>query len=170
MTGLQDPKGVTRTISLFVRDEPGVLVRIALVFSRRGYNIESLVVSASAQPGYSRMTISCCGDRDAFPQITKQLGKLIDVVHVLDHTDEDAVEAEIALIKIRCPLAERTPILQLCHDFKARVVDASMDGIVLRVAGRSAKITALIRILAEFELEELVRSGPILMARGVALT
>ena len=89
------------TIALLVRNAPGVLVRVAMVFSRRGYNIESLVVNAGARAGFSRMTVTCSGDPSILEQMIKQLTKLVDVVHALDHTTSDRFETEIALIKIR---------------------------------------------------------------------
>lgn len=94
--------GHVHTISLFVADKPGVLVRVALVFSRRGYNIESLVVSRSRQRGFSRTTITCSGAPEALQQIIKQLTKLIEVVHAIDHTGDETYETENALIKIEC--------------------------------------------------------------------
>ena len=107
------------TISLLVRNKPGVLVRVSLVFSRRGYNMESLVVSpalsvagADAMPGeFSRMTITCSGDRDTLEQIIKQLEKLIDVVHAIDHTGQAVIESEVALVKLRAAIGDRTEIL-----------------------------------------------------------
>ncbi|NNL84842.1 MAG: acetolactate synthase small subunit, partial [Myxococcales bacterium] len=105
-------KTATHTLSVFVNNKPGVLVRVALVFSRRGYNIESLVVSPAARGEFSRMTIVCTGDRETLEQIIKQLSKLIDVVHAVDHTGDDAVETEIALIKIESDLSDRTQVLQ----------------------------------------------------------
>ena len=154
------------TISLYVHNRPGVLVRVALVFSRRGYNIESLVVSAAARGGFSRMTITCSGDPATLEQIIKQLAKLVDVVHAIDHTDDDAYESEIALLKVDCEIRERTEILQIAEHFSARVVDYGAQSLILRVYGSSDKIDALIALLEPFQLSELVRSGKILMARG----
>jgi len=158
------------TISLFVQDRPGVLVRVALVFSRRAYNIESLVVSPAARGGFSRMTITCSGDPTTLEQIIKQLTKLVDVVHALDHTDDDAYATEIALLKIDCSIHERTEVLQISEHFGAKVVDYGTDSLILRVFGGSEKLDALIALLERFNLVELVRSGKILMARGGART
>ena len=163
------------TISLLVRNKPGVLVRVALVFSRRGYNLESLVVSAAisvagidAAPGeYSRMTITCSGDPDTLEQIIKQLVKLIDVVHGFDHTGQSAIECEVALVKLKAGLKERTEILQVAENFKAKVVDFGADSMILRCAGETDKLDALIGLLKPFGITELVRSGKILMARGL---
>jgi len=159
------------TISLFVADKPGVLVRVALVFARRGYNIESLVVSPGQAPGFSRMTITSSGDPNTLGQIIKQLTKLIDVVHAIDHTGDATYETEIALIKVQSENpAERSEILQLAEHFHARVVDYGNDSLILRVYGGSEKLDALILLLNDFKITELVRSGKIVMARGRATT
>jgi acetolactate synthase-1/3 small subunit len=158
------------TISLFVNDKPGVLVRVALVFSRRGYNIESLVVSPAARGGFSRMTITCSGDPGTLEQIIKQLAKLVDVVHAVDHTNQATIETEIALLKIVCNLEERTQLLQIAEQFNARVVDYGTDSLVLRVYGSSEKLDALLLLLQPYHVSELVRSGKILMTRGGKVT
>ena len=136
------------TISLLVRNKPGVLVRVALVFSRRGYNIESLVVCQRRhrrQRGprdFSRMTITCSGDPETLEQIIKQLTKLIDVVHAIDHTGQAVVETEIALVKIQIGLKDRTEILQIAEHYKAKVVDYGAESLILRFAGESDKLDA----------------------------
>ena len=158
------------TISLFVNNAPGVLVRVALVFSRRGFNIESLVVSPGAEGHFSRMTITCSGEPEVLEQIIKQLAKLIDVVHAIDHTGDLAYETEIALIKIEEPLEERTEILQIAEHFKARVVDYGTESMVLQAYGSSEKLDALISLLRSHSIAELVRSGKLLMARGKSTT
>jgi acetolactate synthase-1/3 small subunit len=154
------------TISLFVNNRPGVLVRVALVFARRGFNIESLVVSPAARGGFSRMTITCTGEPEKLEQIVKQLSKLIDVVHAIDHTGADAYETEIALVKLSSKLDQRTEILQIAEHFGAKVVDYATDSLMLRVYGSSEKLDALLALLEPFEVIELVRSGKVLMARG----
>jgi len=154
------------TISLFVHDRPGVLVRVAIVFARRGYNIESLVVSPAARPGFSRMTITCSGAPDTLEQIIKQLAKLVDVVHAIDHTGQAIIEAEIALLKIECGIDERTQILQIVDQFKCRVVDYGAESVVIRAYGSSDKIDALILLLKPYRLTELIRSGKVIMTRG----
>jgi len=154
------------TISVYVADRPGVLVRVALVFSRRGYNIESLVVSPSALGGFSRMTITCSGDPQILGQIIKQLDKLVDVVNAIDHTGDAAYEAEIALVKIECSLGQRTEILQVAEHYGAKVVDYASDSLMLRVQGSSEKLDACVALLRPYGIAELVRSGKILMARG----
>ena len=159
------------TISILVRNKPGVLVRVALIFSRRGYNIESLVVSADVTNGqFSRMTITCSGDPETLEQIIKQLTKLIDVVHAIDHTGQSAVETEIALIKLQAQVTERTEILQIAEHYKAKVVDCGTNSLILRVTGGSEKLDSFISLLRPFGLVELVRSGKILMTRGPETT
>lgn len=158
------------TISLFVNNKPGVLVRVALVFSRRGYNIESLVVSPTVDGDFSRMTITCSGDPATLEQIIKQLQKLIDVVHATDHTGGDAYETEIALVKLRADLHERTEILQIAENFGAKVTDYGQESLILRVYGDSGKLDAFIGLLRPYGMRELVRSGRILMVRGLQET
>ena len=160
-------KSPSHTISLYVKDEPGVLVRVAMVFSRRGYNIESLVVSPAAQAGFSRMTITCSGDAAILVQMIKQLQKLVDVVSAVDHTGHDAYETEIALIKLRCDASDRGEILQIAEHFGGKVVDYGRESVMLRVYGSSEKLDAMRALLASYDVAEIVRSGKILMARGV---
>jgi acetolactate synthase-1/3 small subunit len=169
-TQLAQPLQQIHTISLFVNNTPGVLVRVALVFSRRGFNIESLVVSPSAEGHFSRMTITCSGDPETLEQIIKQLAKLVDVVHAIDHTGDLAYETEIALIKIVSPVEERTEILQIAEHFKARVVDYGAESMILQAYGSSEKLDALISLLIPYSIAELVRSGKLLMARGKSAT
>jgi len=167
----QKPTELTHTISLFVADKPGVLVRVALVFSRRGYNIESLVVSPGKDDGYSRMTITSSGDPATLSQIIKQLTKLVDVVHAIDHTGSAIYETEIALLKVETSgKEERAELMQIAEHFGARVVDYAGSSTILRVYGSSEKLDALIRLLNDFDITELVRSGKMVMARGHATT
>jgi acetolactate synthase I/III small subunit len=157
----------TYTFSLVTRDRPGVLVRIALVFARRGYNIESLAVSPGASKGFARMTILSRGAPDNVDQILKQLGKLVDVVFVTDHRGEQPVEVESALLKLRCEGDARRHALALAARYGAGVEDDDNAGRMILVAhGPSASIDALIAELAPCKLEELVRSGKVVMDRG----
>jgi acetolactate synthase-1/3 small subunit len=165
------PSFPLHTISVLVRNQPGVLVRVALVFARRGYNIESLVVSSDpVNANFSRMTITCSGDPETLEQIIKQVAKLVDVVHAIDHTGQSAVETEIALIKIKANLDERTVILQTAEHYSAKVVDCSASSLILRVTGASEKLDSIISLLRPFGVVELVRSGKILMTRGPEAT
>ncbi len=169
-TQLPQTQSQIHTISLFVNNTPGVLVRVALVFSRRAFNIESLVVSPGAEGRFSRMTITCSGEPDVLEQIIKQLAKLVDVVHAIDHTGNPAYETEIALIKVVAPPEERTEILQVAEHFKARVVDYGTESMILQAYGSSEKLDALISLLRPHSIAELVRSGKLLMARGKSTT
>jgi acetolactate synthase-1/3 small subunit len=164
------PAGDVHTLSLYVHNKPGVLVRVALVFARRGFNIESLVVSPAARGDFSRMTIVCRGDRAVLEQIVKQLQKLIDVVQALDHTGEQAYETEIALVKLQADLDRRTQILQVAEHFGAKVVDYGQESLMLRVYGSTEKLDAFTELLRPLGLIELVRSGKILMARRLQET
>ena len=168
---LPSPSLPLHTISVLVRNQPGVLVRVALVFARRGYNIESLVVSADpVSADFSRMTITCSGDPETLEQIIKQVAKLVDVVRAIDHTGQAVVETEIALVKIKANLKERTKILQTAEHYKAKVVDCGANSLILRVTGASEKLDSFITLLRPFGLVELVRSGKILMTRGPEAT
>ena len=165
------PSAPLHTISILVRNKPGVLVRIALVFSRRGYNIESLVVSTDVANGeFSRMTITCSGDPETLEQIIKQVTKLIDVVHAFDHTGQFVYETEVALVKIKCKLSERTEILQIVELYSAKVVDYGVDSLIVRIVGAAEKIDVFLTLLRNYQIVELVRSGKILMTRGLATT
>ncbi len=164
-----DAKNV-HTISLFVNNKPGVLVRVSLVFSRRAFNIESLVVSPAAEGRFSRMTITSSGSPETLEQIIKQLTKLVDVVHAIDHSYDDAYETEIALLKLHVALDQRTQILQIAEHYGARVVDYGTESIILQAHGGSEKLDALIGLLRPFSISELVRSGKLLMARGKKIT
>ena len=166
----QNENNGVHTISLYVSNKPGVLVRVALVFSRRGYNIESLVVSPAKEAGYARMTITCSGDEEVFEQIIKQLAKLVDVVRAEDHTDEDMVESEVALVKVAAPLENRSTVLQIAEHYKAKVVDYNADTIMLRAFGDSKKLDNMMSLLSSFDVREVVRSGKIVMTRGADVT
>ena len=159
------------TISILVRNKPGVLVRVALVFARRGYNIDSLVVSTDVANGdFSRMTITCSGDPATLEQIIKQVTKLIDVVHAFDHTGQSIYETEVALVKINCKLSDRTEILQIAELYSAKVVDYGVDSLIVRIVGAAEKIDVFLSLLRNFQVVELVRSGKIIMTRGLATT
>ena len=138
------------TISILVRNKPGVLVRIALVFSRRGYNIESLVVSTDVANGeFSRMTITCSGDPETLEQIIKQVTKLIDVVHAFDHTGQAVYETEVALVKLKCAITERTEILQIAELYSAKVVDYGVDSLIVRIVGAKEKLDVFLNLLRD---------------------
>jgi len=157
---------MTHTISCRVRNRPGVLARIAGLFSRRGYNIESLAVSTSHKPGESRMTIVVEDTEEVLGQIIQQLYKLIDVIQVMDHTGDKVVERELAMIKVSATPTKRAEILQLAEVFRARTVDVGDDTVVLEVTGAPDKIDALERVMDPYGITEMVRTGKVILARG----
>lgn len=169
---LDPPKKDQRvhTISVYVSNKPGVLVRLALVFARRGYNIESLIVSGGLKGGFSRTTITCTGDPEVLEQIIKQLTKLVDVVHATDHTDHPHVEMELAMVKVRVAMDKRTELLQIAEHFHAKVVDFTRESLIMRLVGNSDKIDHFVDLLRAYDVLELVRSGKAVMARGVEMT
>jgi acetolactate synthase-1/3 small subunit len=158
------------TFSLVVRDHPGVLVRIALVFSRRGFNIESLAVSPGLTEGFARMTIVSRGAPETVEQMNKQLAKLVDVVFVTDHAGEQPpIEAEIALLKVRVNgETEKRSLLSRLERHRTRVVDETTGSIVLVADGTSAELDALIGAVDPQQVEELIRTGKIVMDRGAS--
>ncbi len=154
------------TLSVFVANKPGVLARIAQVFARRGYNIDSLVVSPSKDGRYSRMTIAAKGSHEGLEQILFQLGKLVDVIRCIDHSEDDAVVREMGLIKIGAGAEARTEALQICDHFGCKTVDLTETSLIVMVTGVSDKVDACIRMLRKFEVIELIRTGKVVMARG----
>jgi len=158
------------TLSVYVSNKPGVLARIAQTFSRRGYNIESLVVSAAIDGHFSRMTIGVSGALEGLGQIIKQVGKLVDVLHCTDHTYDDAVTKEMGLVKIAIGTDGRGEALQIAEHFGCKTVDLTDESIMLQVVGDPAKIDALLGMLQKFKLIEVVRTGKVLMSRGADTT
>ena len=154
------------TLSVYVANKPGVLARIAQVFARRGYNIDSLVVSPSMDGRYSRMTIAAKGSADGLDQIMRQVGKLIDVRHCTDHSFEESVVQELALVKIRVAADQRTEALQICQHFGGKTTDLTMTSMIVMITGESGKLDSCIEMLSKFGIIELVRTGKVVMARG----
>lgn len=154
------------TISVFVSNKPGVLLRVCLVFSRRAFNIESLVVSPALDGRFSRMTITASGDRQVLDQIIKQTSKIVDVVHCVEHNEDNAIEKELALIKVKASKETRTGILQLIQHFKAQTVDIGPKSLIIQITGNTEKLDAMIDMLEPYGLIEVVRTGKIVMARG----
>jgi len=154
------------TISALVENRPGVLARIAGLFARRGFNIESLAVSITDDPTISRMTIVAGGDEAALEQIRKQLSRLIDVIKVYDHTGEAVVERELALIKVRATSETRSEIVELANIFRAAIVDVAEDTLIIEATGDTEKIDALVHLLRKFGIIEMVRTGKIVLPRG----
>lgn len=158
------------TFSFLVANKPGVLVRIAQVFARRGYNIDSLVVSPGMDGRYSQMTITAMGDPDVIDQIVKQSKKLIDVLHATEHLSDNSIERELALIKVVANSQTRTEILQLVDHFRAQTLDFTDGSLVVQVTGHTDKVDALVEMLRKFGVREIVRTGKVVMARGMEET
>jgi len=156
-----------RVISVTVRDEPGVLVRIAGLFARRGFNIASLSVAESETPGLSRTTFVVDGDPATIEQVQKQLQKLVDVLKVVDHTETNFVDRELMLIKVavRGP-DERVELRQIAQDFRARIVDVSRRALVFELTGDEGKMDAFIDQMQDFGIVELIRTGRIALPRS----
>lgn len=154
------------TISLLVANKPGVLVRIALVFARRGFNIDSLTVSPSFDERFSRMTITAQGDPSTLEQIIKQAGKLIDVLNAEEHAPEKGIEKELALFKIRYKTQSKTALLKILKKFHAHIIEKADVSVIIEQTGTSDEIDGLEIELKPFGLIELVRTGKILIARG----
>ncbi len=154
------------TISVYVANKPGVLVRCAQVFARRAYNIDALVVSPGLNPKYSRMTITASGDPAILDQIIKQTAKLIDVLHVFEHTSTDAVDREYALMKVKVKSpASKAAIKKLIKN-RAHVLDDSEGALILGQSGTTEECDVLEAQLNKYGIIEMVRSGKLVMARG----
>ena len=163
----QSKKPIERhTLSLLVDNEPGVLARVAGLFSGRGFNIESLCVAATTDPKLSRITIVTQGDALIQEQINKQLNKLINVVKVVDFTGSEFVEREMALIKVNAAAGHRAEILRIVDIFRCKVVDVSTGFYTLEVTGNRGKIVALLDLLKPMCIAEIARTGAIALARS----
>jgi len=157
---------VKHTIALIVENKPGVLVRIAGLFSRRSFNIDSLTVGATDKPDYSRMTITVEGDEEVLEQVTKQLNKLINVIRVSELAPEESVERELAIIKVAAKKEDRSEIMQIVSVFRAKIIDVSPRSIIVEVTGSEDKVEAMVRLLRQFGIKEMARTGKVSMVRG----
>jgi acetolactate synthase-1/3 small subunit len=153
-------------ITVLVENHPGVLARVAGLFARRGYNIESLTVSITDDPDISRMTIVVSGDHLVLEQITKQLHKLIEVIRVVDYVDTVAAERELAFIKVNAEPKDRGEIMQIVEVFRGRIIDMSDKTFIIEVTGSTDKIDKFRELLSGYGIREMVRTGVIAMARG----
>ncbi len=160
------PAGSTHTLSVYVNNQPGVLARIALTFSRRAYNIDSLVVSQGRDERFSRMTIGVSGDPAVLDQIIKQVNKLVDVIHCYEHTSKEAVAKELVLVKVLANPAERTELLQIIDHFGGKTIDLTESSIIAMINGDTPKVDAAVRLLSAYQVIETVRTGKVVMARG----
>lgn len=158
--------GAVHTLSVLVNNRPGVLMRICQVFARRGYNIDSLVVSQSRNAKFARMTIGITGDPQGLDQIIKQVSKLIDVIHCFEHTLDDSVTKELVLVKIACSMAERSQALQIIEHFNGKTVDLTPSSMIVMITGDSPKVDAAVAMFSQFRIIETVRTGKVVMARG----
>jgi len=153
-------------IIALVEDKPGVLNRIASLFRRRGFNIQSLAVGSSEQPGLSRMTIVVGGNSRVVEQVRKQLAKLIEVIKVSDLSGESFVSREFVLIKVKTNRETRGEIIQLAEIFRANIVDVAPDSLIAEVTGDEEKVESLIGLLRRFGIKEIARTGCLAMTRG----
>ena len=154
------------TIALIVENRPGVLVRIAGLFSRRGFNIDSLTVGATDNPDYSRMTIAVDGDEVVLEQVTKQLNKLVNVIRVSELAPEESVERELVMIKVAARKEDRSEIMQIVSVFRAKIIDVSPRSLIIEVTGSQDKVEAMVRLLRQFGIKEMARTGKVSMVRG----
>lgn len=155
------------TLSVVVENKPGVLARVAGLFSGRGFNISSLTVGETEDPTTSRMTIVVTGDDAILEQITKQLNKLIETIKVYDFTDESHLERELALIKVQAEVRQRSEIIQLAEIFRGKIVDVSEKTYTLEITGTADKVNAFIDLLRPFGIRELIRTGTVAIGRGM---
>ena len=153
-------------LSLVVEDKPGILTRVAALFARRGFNIESLAVGTSEVEGLSRMTVVVNVEGAPLEQVTKQLNKLINVIKVVELEADQAVQRDHMLIKVKTDATTRSAVLEAVTLFRARVIDVVSDALIIEVTGDTAKCAAFIKVLEPFGIKELVQSGVLAMGRG----
>ncbi len=154
------------TLSVLVENRPGVLARIAALFSRRGFNIDSLAVGPTEHPDLSRMTIVVNAADQPLEQVTKQLNKLINVLKIVELEPATSVQRELMLVKVRADLDTRSHVLETVQLFRAKVVDVAPDAVTIEATGSADKLEALLRVLEPFGIRELVQSGMVAMGRG----
>ena len=156
----------TKVLSLLVDNTSGVLSRVSGMFSRRGYNIDSLSVGVTENPKYSRMTVAVSGDDRILSQIKKQLNKLEDVVDIIELEDGSSVRRELVLVKVKADVAERQEIIAVANVFRASIVDVSPESLMIELTGNTNKIEAFINLLNGFTIQEFVRTGLTGLVRG----
>ncbi len=154
------------TLSVLVEDKPGVLARVAALFSRRGFNIESLAVGPTEHPTVSRMTIVVAVEGLPLEQVTKQLNKLVHVLKIVELDPEASVQRELLLVKVRADLTSRSAVLETVQLFRAKVVDVASDAVTIEATGTRDKLAALVRLLEPFGIREMVQSGMVAVGRG----
>ena len=151
---------------MLVEDKPGVLARVASLFSRRGFNIQSLAVGATEQKDMSRMTIVVSVEDSPLEQITKQLNKLVNVIKIVEQEPDNSVDRELALIKVRADATTRSQVIEAVNLFRAKVVDVSTESLTIEATGTPEKLEALLRVLEPYGIRELVQSGVVSLSRG----
>jgi acetolactate synthase-1/3 small subunit len=156
----------THTLSVLVENKPGVLARVAGLFSRRGFNIESLAVGPTEHPDVSRMTIVVAVDELPLEQVTKQLNKLVNVIKIVELERPSSVQRELLLVKVRADATVRSQVLETVQLFRAKVVDVSPEALTVEATGTSDKIEALRRMLEPYGVREMVQSGMVAIGRG----
>ena len=156
----------THVLSLLVEDKPGLLTRVAGLFARRGFNIESLAVGHSEIDGLSRITVVVDVEELPLEQVTKQLNKLINVIKIVELDPTQSVQREHLLIKVRVDNSTRSQVLEAVNLFRARVVDVSTDALVIEVTGDSGKTTAFLKVLEPYGIKEIAQSGLLAIGRG----
>ncbi len=161
---------MTHTLSALVKNRPRVLARVAGLFARRDFNIESLAVSTTHDPTMSRMTIAVDASDTPLEQVRKQLEKLHDVVEVIDHTNDAIVERELCMMKIKVEPSQRTEVSTLADIFRGDIIDIGNGTLIVQCIGDSEKINAFIENFASYGIVELVRTGKVVLARGVQRT
>lgn len=163
---MEKKNGLRHTIGVLVENQPGVLSRVAGLFSGRGFNIESLTVAVTNEPGLSRITLVTTGDQHILEQIIKQLNKLINVIKVIDFRETEFVEREMALIKVRAEQHTRAEVLRIVDIFRAKVVDVSPHFYTIEVTGDDGKINAILELLGQIGIVEVARTGKAALARA----
>ncbi len=158
-------KTMKHTLSVLVEDEAGVLTRIAGLFARRGFNIESLAVGPAEQLGISRITMVVPGDDNTIEQLTKQLYKLVNVLKVNNITQTPCVERELMLLKVSVAASNRAEVIEVAQVFRARIVDISEDTVTVEVVGDPGKMVAIVQMLTKFGIREVARTGKIALTR-----
>ena len=155
-----------RVLSLLGDNTSGVLSRVAGLFSRRGYNIDSLTVGETADPRYSRMTVVARGDEQILDQIVKQLAKLIDVVDIKVLEDENSVNRELVLAKVRADAHDRQSVITIANIFRGNIIDVGKDSLIIELTGQQSKLDAFLKLLDGYEILELARTGITGLSRG----
>ncbi|MBV6699302.1 MULTISPECIES: acetolactate synthase small subunit [Kitasatospora] len=154
------------TLSVLVENKPGVLARIAALFSRRGFNIDSLAVGPTEHPDVSRMTIVVNVEDLPLEQVTKQLNKLVNVIKIVELDQAAAIQRELVLVKVRADNETRSQIVEIVQLFRAKTVDVSPDAVTIEATGSSDKLEAMLRMLEPYGIKELVQSGLVAIGRG----